>query len=150
MSLQTIDYNRLGLRDGQRLLDLGCGEGRHSILAYLHAKVSVVALDISHEDLSTAVTRLADFEDADDDARRMLPCQASGLNLPFADHTFDVIVCSEVLEHVPDYQRVLAEIRRVLKPGGQLAVSVPRFMPEWICWQLSEPYHNVAGVRSSK
>src|SRR5690606_33049497 len=71
--------------------------------------------------------------------------RADATQLPFADNTFDKIICSEVLEHLPDYQQVLAEIRRVLKPGGLLAISVPRAWPEKICWRLSQNYHQVEG-----
>jgi SAM-dependent methyltransferase len=46
-----------------------------------------------------------------------------------------------VLEHIGPYRAVLAEIRRVLKPGGALVASVPRYWPEWICWALSDAYH---------
>jgi len=65
--------------------------------------------------------------------------------LPFKDNTFDYIVCSEVLEHIIDYQSALSEINRILKPQGKLAVSVPKFFPEWICWKLSLDYRNTPG-----
>jgi len=55
------------------------------------------------------------------------------------------VIISEVLEHLPDADGALSEARRVLRPGGQLAISVPRFVPEWICWQLSRDYHAVPG-----
>lgn len=148
MSLETVDFHRLRLSPGDRVLDLGCGEGRHAITAYLASCVHVIGLDLSAEDLSTARSRAHDFqipESNDDDGRRLDFLKASGLQLPFADGTFDKVICSEVLEHIPDYSAVLDEIRRVLKPGGLLAVSVPRFGPEWICWQLSDAYHEVEG-----
>ena len=59
------------------------------------------------------------------------------LRLPFPDDTFDRIIASEVLEHVPDDQAALDELFRVLKPGGTLAVTVPAWLPEKICWALS-------------
>jgi ubiquinone/menaquinone biosynthesis C-methylase UbiE len=68
-----------------------------------------------------------------------------GLRLPFDDSTFDHVVLAEVLEHLPDHAAALGEARRVLRPAGTLAVSVPRFLPEWICWRLSRAYHEVEG-----
>jgi len=145
VSLTTIDFRRLHLRPGQRVLDLGCGEGRHAITAWLQAPVRVVGLDPSAADLATAAGRATEFEAPADGDRALGWVRGSGLTLPFADATFDCVICAEVLEHIPDYHAVLEEIRRVLKPGGVLAVSVPRFVPEWVCWQLSDDYHQVEG-----
>jgi SAM-dependent methyltransferase len=145
VSLETVDFARLALAAGDRVLDLGCGEGRHAITAYLDQAVRVVGLDLSLDDLQTARGRYAEFRDSDDASRQVDFLRASGLRLPFADATFDKVICAEVLEHIPDYEAVLAEIHRVLKPGGTLAVSVPRFGPEWVCWQLSDAYHEVEG-----
>jgi SAM-dependent methyltransferase len=50
-------------------------------------------------------------------------------------------MASEVLEHIPDDIAAFAEIARVLKPGGRVAVTVPRYGPERICWALSDDYH---------
>jgi SAM-dependent methyltransferase len=143
VSLNTIDFSRLKLEPGQRLLDLGCGEGRHTIGAYLDAAIEAVGLDLSDPDLQTARSRFAEFDPGD--GRPLHWLRGSGLALPFADGAFDVVICAEMLEHVPDYQKVLEEIQRVLKPGGLLAVSVPRFTPEWVCWRLSDAYHEVEG-----
>src|SRR3546814_18600443 len=63
------------------------------------------------------------------------------LQLPFADSTFDRIIASEVLEHVSDDRQSLHEVFRVLKPGGTLAATVPSWLPEKICWALSDEYH---------
>lgn len=145
MSLETIDFARLRLEPGDRVLDLGCGEGRHAITAYLDQTVTVVGLDLSNKDLHTARARYAEFHDPNDCARRVDFLRASGLQLPFTNESFDKVICAEVLEHIEDYEAVLSEIHRVLKPGGKLAVSVPRFGPEWVCWQLSDAYHRVAG-----
>lgn len=145
MSLTTIDFTRFQLQPGDRVLDLGCGEGRHAITAYLDEQVQVVGLDLSLTDLTTAKDRFEEFRDPEDARRTLSFTCASGLCLPFEDASFDKVICAEVLEHIPDYQSVLREIKRVLKPGGQFAVSVPRFGPEWICWQLSDAYHEVPG-----
>jgi SAM-dependent methyltransferase len=55
--------------------------------------------------------------------------------------TFDRVICSEVLEHIPDDGAALAELWRVLKPGGTMAATVPTWLPEKVCWALSEEYH---------
>jgi SAM-dependent methyltransferase len=65
--------------------------------------------------------------------------------LPFPDAAFDVVIVSEVLEHVPDDHTVIAELTRVLRPEGTVAVTVPRWWPERICWALSDAYHQVEG-----
>ena len=145
MSLETIDFNRLNIRPGDRLLDLGCGEGRHSISAYLLADAEIVGLDLGLKDLKTAKERLMDFPTPPSKGGYCAFIQGSGHELPFPDNAFDHVICSEVLEHIPDYPSFLREINRVLKPGGLFAVSVPRYFPEWVCWQLSDAYHQVEG-----
>lgn len=145
MGLTTIDHRRLALAPGQRVLDIGCGEGRHAITAWLSADVQVIGLDLSMRDMTTARARQNDFEAPGDDSRKLHFVCGNALALPFADAAFDHVICSEVLEHVLDYRGVLHEIRRVLKPGGMLAVSVPRYGPEWVCWRLSDAYHEVDG-----
>ena len=142
----TVDFDRLDLQAGDRLLDLGCGEGRHCINAFLlNEQVQAVGVDLGAQDLATAQSRLGEFFPDADQPPGFGLCNANGLSLPFADNTFDKVICSEVLEHIPDYQGMLAEIDRVLKPDGLLAISVPRAWPERICWKLSAPYHLVKG-----
>jgi len=143
--MQTIDFTRLKLRDGDRILDVGCGEGRHTILAYMSADVTAVGVDLSEKDLAIARERFEPFDEKDNDAKQLTFQVANALALPFEDASFDKVICSEVLEHIPDYKGVLAEINRVLKPDGVLAVSVPRAWPEEICWKLSKPYRQVEG-----
>jgi SAM-dependent methyltransferase len=65
------------------------------------------------------------------------------LHLPFEDNAFDLVICSEVLEHVRNHEAAISELVRVLKPGKNLAVSVPRCWPERICWAISDEYHTV-------
>jgi SAM-dependent methyltransferase len=71
--------------------------------------------------------------------------RGSVYELPFADATFDCVIISEVLEHLGEDDRALAEIARVLKPGGTLAASVPRRGPELLCWALSREYRTWPG-----
>ncbi|MBU2646420.1 class I SAM-dependent methyltransferase [bacterium] len=142
----TINFKKIGLKDGDCILDLGCGVGRHVITSYALKNVQAVGLDLSHADLLTAKSRFTEeFEEPQNSRKSFGLAVGNALSLPFADNTFDKVICSEVLEHIPDYRSVLKEIRRVMKPGGIFAASVPRFFPEWICWKLSEAYHNEAG-----
>ncbi len=142
----TIDFDRFGLSEGDRVLDLGCGVGRHVITAYTLKNVQSVGVDLRHDDLKEAADRFhKEFEESGNCEKSLGLAAANGLSLPFSDHCFDRVICSEVLEHIPDYRSVLVEIDRVLIPGGMLAVSVPRFLPEWICWKLSEEYHKEEG-----
>jgi SAM-dependent methyltransferase len=55
------------------------------------------------------------------------------------------VIAAEVLEHIPGDQRAIREVTRVLRPGGVAAVTVPAWLPERICWSLSDDYHNVPG-----
>lgn len=71
--------------------------------------------------------------------------EGDALGLPFPDASFDVVIVSEVMEHIPDDEGVLAEMARVLKPGGRIAVTVPRYGPEKVCWALSDAYHEIEG-----
>ncbi|ACE83839.1 class I SAM-dependent methyltransferase [Cellvibrio japonicus] len=140
----TINFRDFPLSAGDRVLDLGCGEGRHAINVYLQERVLSIGVDLNLRDLRTAQARAQPFLQADR-PHQLIFKQADATGLPFADGSFDKIICSEVLEHIADYHAVLREVARVLKPGGLLAITVPRAWPEKICWWLSDEYHQVEG-----
>jgi SAM-dependent methyltransferase len=142
----TVDFDRLGLRAGERVLDMGCGAGRHAFEMYRRG-ADVIALDQDADELATVSEWFAAMRDegsvpagAEADVK-----QGDALDLPFPDGEFDRIVAAEVLEHIPDDGAAIAELVRVLRPGGALAVTVPRWLPERICWALSDAYHEVEG-----
>ncbi|HEX4430569.1 MAG TPA: class I SAM-dependent methyltransferase [Frankiaceae bacterium] len=137
----TVDFERFPIAEGDRLLDLGCGAGRHAAEACRRG-ATVVALDMSAPDLKEARDRLGEV---DAERKRSLPVQGDALRLPFADGTFDRIIAAEVLEHIPADEAAMAELARVLRPGGLVAVTVPRWGPEKVCWALSDAYHEVEG-----
>ncbi len=142
----TVDYARLGLRPGDRLLDLGCGAGRHAFEA-LRRGANVTALDLDQAELDLVAVYLAAISEDDTLPRGSgwETLQASATELPFPDAHFDRVIASEVLEHINDDALAIGELSRVLKPGGTMAVTVPRFGPELVNWLLSERYHSVEG-----
>ncbi|QLK24882.1 class I SAM-dependent methyltransferase [Natrinema zhouii] len=142
--METIDFDRMTLTPGMRVLDVGCGEGRHVHAAALENVAEVVGLDLETASLAAAQE---DYEEYIAELSDVPVTFLSGdaLRLPFEDGAFDVVYCTEVLEHIPDYESAIDELRRVCAPGGTLAVSVPRAGPERVCWALSDDYHNVEG-----
>ena len=142
----TIDFDRFGVLPGHALLDLGCGTGRHTFEA-LRRGADVVALDQNAEDLLGVELMVAAMVDAGEVTPPDGPVtlRADALALPFPNDSFDRVIASEILEHVPEDGAAIAEIVRVVRPGGLVAVSVPRQWPERICWALSDAYHEVQG-----
>jgi SAM-dependent methyltransferase len=142
----TVDVDRLGIHPGDRLLDLGCGAGRHAF-EFFRRGARVVALDRSVSDIQGVATMFAAMEQAGETVAGSAAVAVVGdaFTLPFPDGAFDIVVISEVLEHIPDDRSVIAELDRVLRPGGTLAVTVPRWWPERVCWALSDAYHAVEG-----
>lgn len=141
----TIDYSLLGIKDGERVLDVGCGEGRHSWEACKTANCLVYALDIEIGGLDKARYMFQDMDKRGESRGRWILIKGDTVSLPFKDAAFDKIICSEVLEHVPDDQQSIRELVRVLKDDGIIAISVPTYLPEAICWKLSRDYHDQPG-----
>ena len=138
----TVDFARLGLRSGDRVLDLGCGAGRHAFEAYRRG-AHTVAFDRNAGDTKDAAAMLAAMRAEGEAPAGLLGAAVNGdaLALPFPDSSFDRVIAAEVLEHLPDDGAAMAELARVLRPGGTIAVTVPRWYPERICWALTEEYH---------
>ena len=116
--MQTVDFKHFQLDPEDVVLDMGCGEGRHVISAYVEQNVTSIGIDLGFEDLKTTQERFADFDEPENPDKAFGLANANAMSLPFADNTFDKIICSEVLEHIADYKAALKEIERVLKPGG--------------------------------
>ena len=142
----TVDYDRLQITPGDRVLDVGCGNGRHAFEAYRRG-ARVVAFDLDRQELA-AVAGLCGamrLEGEVPPGAGSAPVSGDATVLPFADSSFDKVIAAEVFEHILDDQRAMNELARVLRPGGVLAVTVPAWLPERICWGLSREYHEVPG-----
>jgi SAM-dependent methyltransferase len=142
----TVDFSRMPISAGDRVLDLGCGGGRHAFEVARRGG-RVVAMDTDRGELDRVRATFAAMAEAGE-----LPEGSSGravlgdaTRIPFRDGSFDKVIAAEVLEHLPADQTAMNEITRILRPGGIAAVTVPAWLPERICWRLSEDYHNTEG-----
>src|SRR6516225_4250908 len=138
----TVDFDRLGIGPSMKVIDVGCGAGRHAFEAYRRG-ADVVAFDRDESELRSVDSILQAMGENGE-----APATASAkvilgdaLSLPYPDETFDCVIASEILEHIPQDDAAIAELVRVLKVGGTLAVTVPRWFPERVCWLLSDEYH---------
>ncbi len=138
----TIRFDELGLRPGDRVLDVGAGFGRH-VFECARRGARVVALDYAADEVvQTKDTLAAMVEVGEIPADRLIGVlRGDATRLPFADDSFDVVITSEVLEHIQDDVTAIAEMVRVLKPGGRFAATVPAWGPEVVNWKLSDEYH---------
>ena len=143
--MQTINFDKLNVKSSDLVLDIGCGEGRHSIGLYVDREIIAVGMDLSLKDMKIAKSRIKDFSISENNKSSCVFGAGNIHSLPFEDNLFDAVICSEVLEHLCSLESAVSEIVRVLKPGGVLAVSVPRYLPELICWKLSPDYSKTPG-----
>ncbi|MDO9377732.1 MAG: class I SAM-dependent methyltransferase [Nocardioidaceae bacterium] len=138
----TVDFDRLRVGRGTRFIDVGAGAGRHSYEALRRGAV-VTAFDMDEVELKGVEEMFGALDAAGEvpPGGRAEVEVGDVLQMPHADGTFDVVLASEILEHVPADERAIAELVRVLAPGGVLAITVPRWLPERVCWALSDEYH---------
>jgi ubiquinone/menaquinone biosynthesis C-methylase UbiE len=114
--------NVLGLlaaKPGERVLDIGCGNAR-DIARIAERGSEIVGVDISAGMVAAAKQELKRME-----ISGITLQVGDATSLDFPDGSFDKILCSEVIEHIPDASRALREMLRVLRPGGRLVLSTP-------------------------
>jgi 2-polyprenyl-3-methyl-5-hydroxy-6-metoxy-1,4-benzoquinol methylase len=138
----TVDFDRLRVGRRTRFIDVGAGAGRHSYEA-LRRGADVTAFDMDEVELKGVDDMFGAMAEVGE-----VPPGGTGsvkvgtiLDMPYDDGSFDVVLASEILEHVPEVDQAVAELVRITAPGGILAITVPRWLPERICWALSDEYH---------
>lgn len=141
----TIEPDLLGINDGDITLDAGCGDGRHSWEVYNRNHSPVVAFDID----TVCVKKNKYMLDSLKEQRKIKGDYhvliANVTKLPFKASSFDRIICSEVLEHIPEDKIAVEELMRVLRKEGAIGISVPHYLAESICWKLSKKYYGFPG-----
>ena len=114
-----------GLAKGLRLLEVGCGDG--ALCGVLHSSLGAAVTGVDISDKGLAYARMMFGQRGWRGEFR----QVSGDGMGFPDASFEVVVCSDVIEHVDDPQAMLREIHRLLAPGGRLVITTPiRFSEE--------------------
>lgn len=139
----TVDFHELKLQPGSSVLDAGCGSGRHLRALARLPGLKLVGIDRNPADVEEAQKNLKNMTDAVSTGFHVACGDITAL--PFESESFDCVICSEVLEHIPEHEEALKELVRVLKPQGSLVVSVPRYFSERICWMISSQYSKDEG-----
>ena len=141
----TVEPDLLGIKDEEVTLDAGCGHGRHSWEVYKKNHSHVVAFDIDTVCVKKNKYMLDSLKEQKEIKGSYHLLIADVKKLPFKDSSFDKIICSEVLEHIPEDKSVVEELVRVLSQDGAIGISVPHYFAESICWKLSRDYYGFPG-----
>lgn len=124
------------------MLDAGAGFGRHAF-ELARRGANVVALDYAADEVIATRGTFGAMVEAGEipEARYVGALRGDATKLAFADGSFDRVITSEVLEHIQADTEAIAELVRVLRPGGTFAATVPTWFPEKVNWMLSDEYH---------
>jgi SAM-dependent methyltransferase len=132
----SIDLHLLPAGASSRVLDVGCGDGRHLRAAAVRG-CRTIGVDYDAAELRSARAAL-----------REMPVDlivADASRLPFREGAFDAVICTETLEHLPDDAGAVRELSRVLRDGGTLLGAVPSHFTEMLYWRLSRGYRTTPG-----
>ena len=121
----TVEPDLLGIKDGDITLDAGCGNGRHSWEVYSKNHSSIIAFDIDAVCVKKNLYLLASLKTENEIEGSYHMLMADVTKLPFKSGSFDKIICSEVLEHIPEDNIAVEELVRVLSKDGDIGISVP-------------------------
>lgn len=118
----------LEVKPGERILDIGCGNAR-DIIFIVQMGAQVVGVDISE-----GMVKAAQEEVKSKSIKGVTLQVGDATALDFSDAYFDKVLCSEVVEHIPNAAKAFSEMRRVLKTGGRLVISTPNKV-SWYGWE---------------
>ena len=142
--MDTFEFSKLNLKKIRKIIDVGCGNGRHlKSLSFVLHNAEVIGIDHSKDEINKLKDEFTNFSCKNHNSYEFLHHDIR--DIPIKDSSQDLVICSEVLEHVPNYEAVLAECYRVLKPAGVLLISVPTYTPEKLCWLFSKKYRQTPG-----
>lgn len=119
----------LELDGSSRLLDVACGSGGPTLRIARATGCSVVGIDLHEDAVSTALAAAAEQDLSE---RATFRRADASRPLPFARGSFDAAICVDAINHLPDRARVLAELARVLEPGGHLLYADPIVVTGWL------------------
>jgi len=133
-----IIFKNMNLSGKEKILEVGCGRGFYlKTLIDVLSDLDITGIDLNKKYLSVAKKFI--------DNKKVKLINADATNLPFKNETFDRIIATEILEHIPDDQKAISEMFRVLKPGGIAMITVPNknypFFWDPLNWTLERLFH---------
>jgi len=142
--VETFNFSSLNLKKIKKVIDVGCGNGRHlKSLGFRLTDSEIVGIDHSISEITKLNEEFSDSICKNGNTYRFITGDIREMEIP--DNSQDLVVCSEVLEHVPNFEAVLKECYRILKPGSVMLISVPAYFPESLCWKYSKKYMQTPG-----
>ena len=142
--MDTFNFNSLNLKKIKSFADIGCGNGRHlKSLGYKLQMCRMTGVDHSSSEITQLRSEFQNYICKNQNSYKFIDEDIRKLSIDSSSQ--DLVICSEVLEHVPNFEMVLKECVRILKPNGVLLISVPSYLPEKFCWLFSKEYQQTPG-----
>ena len=142
--METFNFNLLNLKKIKKVIDVGCGNGRHlKSLGFKLTDSEIIGIDQSAPEITKLNKEFDESVCKNGNAYKFITGDIREMDVP--DNSQDLVVCAEVLEHVPNFEAVLEECYRILKPGSVMLISVPSYFPESLCWKYSKKYMQTPG-----
>ena len=142
--METFKFNSLNLKKIKTAIDVGCGNGRHlKSLGFQLSNAKIIGIDQSVQEINKLQSEFSEHICKNQNSYKFI--MGDVRNIQIKDNSQDLVICSEVLEHVPNFKDVLKECYRILRPGAVMLISVPSYFPESLCWKYSKKYMQTPG-----